>query len=112
ITTWNVEGIKNQYTQGDIDFLNSDIICLQETWSDKEVKFPSKFLKYESKQSHAITSASGRAKGGLITMFNARLFDCIRSESNEHFVITVLKHKPSALKLLIINYYIDPNAYQ
>lgn len=109
---WNIEGAHqlHEMCKSDIDKLvNSHIICLYETWSEKSFNFSefNRFSKIEilAKRVHT----KGRARGGLITLWRNDIFTldkCITQR--DHFILIRLRVGDAII--LVGGVYIQPGA--
>jgi hypothetical protein len=114
VTFWYIEGYENVYKLSGSDklsMLNSDIICLVETWNLSEINFGGEFAQFTSLQQVATRVASrGRGKGGIITLFWAKDFEVLDTRKSGYYIFSSLRHIKTREILLLANMYIPPAA--
>lgn len=108
ILFWNVHGYSNANDISEQLEVRS-ILCISETWLEKQITFPMLTrLVFNSIQIPAIrTHTHGRAKGGLIVLFNDKLFDAKILFSATNFVIIRFTYIDS--NFLLCFAYLNPN---
>ena len=114
IATLNCNSVKVKYKKI-INYINSDILLLQETKLIKSTKQEKKIKKYAKRQQYnTIYNSNTKGSKGVATMYNTNKFEHIQTyvNNNANLLIVQLLHKKSKQLLQIINTYFPAESKQ